>query len=113
MTAASDSSVQVWPDRTGWVRGTLRLHFTVAQRTGHIKIRLTAPGIHRVLLLNAGPNAVTIPVTAHGPWTARLHALRLSFLPDGRAVAALGAKPVFIRAPALKPAAPRADRTVR
>jgi len=110
---ASNSSVEVWPDRTGWVRGTLRLAFTVGHRTGNVRVRLTAPGIRRVLELHPGTNPISIPVATRGPWTARLHALRLLFLPDGRNVAAIGAKPVFVRDSALKPAAVPADRTAR
>jgi hypothetical protein len=107
---ASRSSVTVWPDGSGWTVGTLKLRFYLPADAKTGSVRLSGPGVERVVqITRGGRQTVAVPVDASGPWTVQLRATGLRFLADGRDVSVRSFPPLFQRAP-LKPALPSADR---
>jgi hypothetical protein len=108
---ASKSSLTIWPDSSGRVRGTVRLRLYLPPLTETASLRLSAPGLKRMLSVHTGSHStVNIPVDVAGPWTLRLRSTVLRFLPDGRDVSVRSLPPVFARASTLKPASTLADR---
>jgi hypothetical protein len=88
--------IRVWPEETGFVRGTLRLPLSMPEYGVVMRLRLTAPGFVRVVeTLPGGSHVVEIPISARGAWTLRFRGERPLALPDGRLISVLGARPTF------------------
>ncbi|MDX6518485.1 MAG: Dolichyl-phosphate-mannose-protein mannosyltransferase [Gaiellaceae bacterium] len=96
---ASSGYVRLWPDASGRVRGTLRLPLALPRRVKTTRIRFTAPGVDRVLVLRPGrTTTVRFAVSARQPWTLRFKALSGGgYLSDGRSVSARAGEPAFER----------------
>jgi hypothetical protein len=108
---SSSSSISVWPDASGQTSGTLKLRLYLPHSVQAGSVRLTAPGLRRVVRVGSGGHlTVEIPVRTRAVWTLRLRATGLRFLPDGRTVSVQSHPPVFERTSALKGTATPADR---
>ena len=89
--------VTIWPDATGWVRGSLTLRLGIPEDFPRTPVTLTAPGFRKTVVLAPGA-ACTIRVAVEHPgrWKLRLstrHAATVAL----RAVSVRGLEPVFHR----------------
>jgi hypothetical protein len=96
---ASSGYVRVWPDASGRVAGTLRLPLALPRQVKATRIRFTAPGVVRVVMLQPGQaTTLRFSVSSRQPWTVKFEALSGGgYLSDGRSVSARAAEPAFER----------------
>ncbi len=89
---APDGAITLWSERGGMLRLKLSLPIG-AQPT---RLRLTAPGfMRRVVVRPGGAIAVVVPVRGGGSFSVRFHSARHGYLTDDRAVSVLSAPPIF------------------
>lgn len=92
-------SIQIWPDASGRVAGTLALELSLPEGSRPTPIRFRARGLDLRLTLHSGEHRpVSFQVVSPGPWTLRYSSDRPSFLDDLRGVSVRTSRPVFERA---------------
>jgi hypothetical protein len=100
---ATTGHVTIWPDATGWTRGTLRFAMTLPRRRhGAVRIRF---GDDWYRILPGRVTAVEYTIDEHGPFTLKFSAPIGHWTQDFRHVSVLSTAPTFTRDPGGAPAA--------
>lgn len=98
----TDGRIRLWPDATGWTRGTLRFALTLPRhRRGAITMRF---GRDRYRILPGRVTAIEYTVDERGPFTMPFSASIGHWTPDLRHVSVQSTAPTFTRAPGAQPA---------
>ena len=84
----------VWPDASGWSRGTLRFTLTLPPGAQPVKVRF---GKVRYDVEPGQATTVVYTIDARGPWSLAFSAQRGHFLQDLRSVSVQSTPPVFER----------------
>jgi len=96
---ARTGSVTVWPDRSGWTRGTLTLRLSLPAGTERTPLHFRAGGVDRGITIRPGERrAIVFRLAKRGPWRLVYRTPVRGFLSDGRAISVQSAAPVLRRA---------------
>lgn len=95
---ARTGSVTVWPDETGWARGTLVLRLSLPEGTERTPMRFQAPGVDRVVRVSpGGRERVEFSISSRGPWRLVWRTPKNGYLADGRAISVQAGPPGLSR----------------
>ncbi|HEX6701347.1 MAG TPA: glycosyltransferase family 39 protein [Gaiellaceae bacterium] len=96
---ARTGSVTVWPDETGWTRGTLTLTLSLPSGTQRTPLHFRAGEADRRVVIRPGERrAVVFRFAQRGPWRLVYRTPVRGFLSDGRAISVRAEQPVLHRA---------------
>src|SRR5205085_2620161 len=95
---ARTGSVTVWPDASGWARGTLTLTLSLPAGTERTPLHFRAGGADRQIAIRPGERRrVAFQFAQRGPWRLVFRTPVRGFLSDGRAISVQAAAPVLRR----------------
>jgi hypothetical protein len=95
---SGNGEIGIWPDATGWTRGTLGLQVGLLRGAKPTVLQFRGGAVRNVTLEPGWTRTVFFRVNKHGIWSVRFSATRRQLLWDGRVVGVRSAVPTFIRA---------------
>ena len=95
---ARTGSITVWPDATGWTRGTLTLRLFLPPGTERTPLRFRAGGTdRRIAVPPAGRRTIVFRFAQRKPWRLVYRTPLTGLLSDGRAISVQAATPLLRR----------------
>jgi hypothetical protein len=96
---ARTGSITVWPDSSGWTRGTLTLRLSLPPGTERTPLHFRANGVdRRIAVRPGGRHTIVFRFAQRHPWRAVYRTPLTGLLSDGRAISVQAAPPVLRRA---------------